>query len=80
MSTEHQQYSLDNQEAAIRRYAESNNMSMVRTFEDGRRSGLVLSGRTGLHDLLESVQTGKADFDVILVYDVSRWGRFSGFG
>jgi DNA invertase Pin-like site-specific DNA recombinase len=76
MSTEHQQYSLDNQEAAIRRYAEANNMSMVRTFEDGGRSGLVLSGRTGLQDLLETVQVGKADFDVILVYDVSRWGRF----
>ena len=76
MSTEHQQYSLDNQAVAITRYAEANSMSIVRTFEDGGRSGLVLSGRTGLQDLLETVQTGKADFDVILVYDVSRWGRF----
>ncbi len=76
MSTEHQQYSLDNQAAAITRYAEANSMSIVRTFEDGGRSGLVLSGRTGLQDLLEKVQIGQADFDVILVYDVSRWGRF----
>src|SRR6202161_2986421 len=76
MSTEHQQYSLDNQAAAIARYAEANGMLIVRTFEDGGRSGLVLSGRTGLQDLLDEVQTGRADFEVVLVYDVSRWGRF----
>src|SRR5580693_7208713 len=76
MSTEHQQYSLDNQALAITRYAEANGMSIVRTFEDGGRSGLVLSGRTGLQELLDKVQIGQADFDVILVYDVSRWGRF----
>jgi DNA invertase Pin-like site-specific DNA recombinase len=76
MSTEHQQYSLDNQALAIARYAEANGMLIVRTFEDGGRSGLVLSGRTGLQDLLDEVQTGRADFVVVLVYDVSRWGRF----
>lgn len=76
MSTEHQQYSLDNQALAISRYAEANSMSIVRTFEDGGRSGLVLSGRTGLQELLAAVQSGQAEFEVILVYDVSRWGRF----
>jgi DNA invertase Pin-like site-specific DNA recombinase len=29
-----------------------------------------------LRDLLNQVETGAADFDVILAYDVSRWGRF----
>lgn len=76
MSTEHQQYSLENQADRIERYASTNGMSIVRTFADGGRSGLVLSGRTGLQELLATVQGGGADFNVVLVYDVSRWGRF----
>jgi DNA invertase Pin-like site-specific DNA recombinase len=35
-----------------------------------------INGRAGLIELIEDVQTGKADFDHILVYDVSRWGHF----
>lgn len=33
-------------------------------------------GRPGLIELIEDVQSGQPDFDHILVYDVSRWGRF----
>jgi DNA invertase Pin-like site-specific DNA recombinase len=29
-----------------------------------------------LIELIDDVRTGRADFDQILVYDVSRWGRF----
>lgn len=76
MSTEHQQYSLENQSAVITRFAEAKGMTIVRTFEDGGQSGLVLSGRTGMQELLASAQTGNLDFDVLLVYDVSRWGRY----
>jgi DNA invertase Pin-like site-specific DNA recombinase len=76
MSTEHQQYSLDNQSAVIVRYAEANRMRIVRTFEDGGRSGLVLAGRTGMQELLAAVHSGNPDFEVVLVYDVSRWGRY----
>lgn len=35
-----------------------------------------LDGRDALKDLIAVVQNGKADFAYILVYDVSRWGRF----
>jgi DNA invertase Pin-like site-specific DNA recombinase len=76
MSTEHQQYSLENQSTVITRYAEAKGMKIVRTFEDGGQSGLVLSGRTGMQELLAAAQTGNLDFDVLLVYDVSRWGRY----
>ena len=31
---------------------------------------------TRLKQLIDDVQTGNADFTTILVYDVSRWGRF----
>jgi DNA invertase Pin-like site-specific DNA recombinase len=76
MSTEHQQYSTENQSAAIAEYAARHGMTIVRTFADAGKSGLRLDGRDALKELIEVVQSGKADFDVILVYDISRWGRF----
>jgi hypothetical protein len=40
MSTEHQQYSIDNQADAISRYAREHNMEIVRTYVDSGKSGL----------------------------------------
>jgi DNA invertase Pin-like site-specific DNA recombinase len=76
MSTDHQIYSIDNQLAAIREYAERNQLTVVREYLDPGRSGLDLKGRPGLVRLLTDVQEGRADYEVILIYDVSRWGRF----
>lgn len=76
MSTEHQQYSIDNQMAVIRRYAEEHNMDVVRTYSDAARSGLTIRQRSGLQQLIKDVESGEPDFSAILVYDVSRWGRF----
>jgi DNA invertase Pin-like site-specific DNA recombinase len=76
MSTEHQQYSLENQSLAIQKYAESHGFEVVRTYSDTAKSGLVLRRRTGLQQLLQDVVSGAASYRAILVYDVSRWGRF----
>jgi DNA invertase Pin-like site-specific DNA recombinase len=76
MSTEHQQYSLDNQSTAIRRYAEGHGFVVVRTYSDPAKSGLSLKNRRGLRELLQEVAGGNTGYDAILVYDVSRWGRF----
>jgi len=76
MSTEHQQYSTENQSDVIREYAARRGMEIVRTFSDSGKSGLRLDGRDALKELITVVQTDHADFAVILVYDVSRWGRF----
>jgi DNA invertase Pin-like site-specific DNA recombinase len=76
MSTEHQKYSTENQSEAIRRYAEQRGMEIVRTYTDAGRSGLSIEGRAGLQELLTDVRSGSADFSIILVYDISRWGRF----
>ncbi len=77
MSTEHQQYSLDSQAAAIQEYAREHGFQVVRTYEDPGRSGLLLKHRPGLQLLLSDVVNCKADYAAILVYDVSRWGRFA---
>lgn len=76
MSTELQCYSTQNQMDAIADYARCHAMVIVRTFSDEGRSGLTLDRRQGLLSLLSLVQTGQADFKAVLVYDVSRWGRF----
>jgi DNA invertase Pin-like site-specific DNA recombinase len=76
MSTEHQQYSLDNQSTAIQKYAESYGFTVLRTYSDPAKSGLSLKDRRGLRDLLQDVTGSNTDYKAILVYDVSRWGRF----
>jgi len=76
MSTDHQKYSTENQAEAIAQYAARRGMEIVRTYADEGKSGLQLDGRDALKTLIDDVQAGRTDFQVILVYDVSRWGRF----
>ena len=75
-STEHQQYSIENQSLAIASYATGHNMQVIQTYADHGRSGLTFQSRKGLRQLLQEVENGEVQFSVILVYDVSRWGRF----
>ena len=76
MSTDHQRYSTQNQAAAIAVYAAQRDLVIVRDYADEGRSGLRIHRRDGLIELIDDVRNGRADFDHILVYDVSRWGRF----
>lgn len=76
MSTERQDFSIETQIAANGAYADTHNLEIVRTYTDAGVSGLSIEKRAGLKGLLADVVSGRASFDVILVYDVSRWGRF----
>ncbi len=76
MSTEHQQYSTENQADVIREYAAKRGYEIIRTYADDGKSGLKIEGRASLRGMIDDVQAGNANFDAILVYDVSRWGRF----
>jgi DNA invertase Pin-like site-specific DNA recombinase len=76
MSTDYQRYSIENQAAVIAAYAQIHGLIIVRTYRDEGESGLKLKNRAGLIELLDDAQSGHADFRHILVYDVSRWGRF----
>jgi len=76
MSTDHQRYSTENQSDAIHAYAAAHGMDVVRTFRDEGKSGLDIGGREALQQLLNEVESGRASFEAVLVYDVSRWGRF----
>ena len=76
MSTEHQRYSLENQAARIEAYALQRGRRIVKTYADEGISGLQIKNRRGLQALLADVVSGASGFEVVLVYDVSRWGRF----
>ena len=76
MSTDHQKYSTENQLAAIQEYATIHNMELVATYADEGKSGLNIKGREGLQRMIADVEAGHTAFEVILVLDVNRWGRF----
>src|ERR1700687_5524926 len=76
MSTDHQKYSTENQAEALQQYAARRGIEIVRTYADEGKSGLRLDGRDGLKSLIDDVQNKRAKFEAVLVYDVSRWGRF----
>jgi len=76
MSTDEQKLSLAYQAAGIQRYAKRHGFIIERTYEDSGRSGLTLKRRKGLMQLLEDIVSRRNTFKAVLVYDVSRWGRF----
>lgn len=60
MSTEHQQYSTNNQADKILEYAQRRNIEIVRTYADEGKSGLSLGGRASLQKLLALSRDGLA--------------------
>lgn len=76
MSTEAQSLSLGIQRKAVNEYAAANDLTVVATYEDEACSGLTLQARRGMRKLLSDVSAPSCPFSKVLVYDVSRWGRF----
>ena len=76
MSDEVQQFSIENQKTAIREYATGHGFLVVKTYADAGKSGVIASNRPALRELLKDVVCGNPGYRAILVYDVSRWGRF----
>src|SRR5207253_9296947 len=74
--TDDQSNSIENQASVLAAYAQVRNLSIARTYRDEGESGLKIKNRAGLTQLIEDVRLGQADFGHILVFDVSRWGRF----
>ena len=74
-ATENQD-SASNQMDAIRKYAERRGIQIVKEYYDAGKSGLSAEGRGSLVAMIRDVQHGPINFSAILLYDVSRWGRF----
>jgi DNA invertase Pin-like site-specific DNA recombinase len=76
MSSSPQDRSIEHQCDWLQRYAEEHDIEIVKMYADAGKSGLRINGRDGLQELMEDVRSGNTDFESVLVYDVSRWGRF----
>jgi DNA invertase Pin-like site-specific DNA recombinase len=76
MSTTEQPNSIILQQEAIGHYAASHGYQVVATYADPGRSGIEIKHRERLRQMILDVLSGGAVFRAILVYDVSRWGRF----
>lgn len=75
-STDQQDLSIGTQLALIQAYADSHRIQVVHVYEDAAKSGLGIAQRQAMKSLLADVMQVPRGFDVVLVYDVSRWGRF----
>ena len=58
MSTEHQQYSTQNQADKIQEYADKRGIEIIKTYADEGKSGLSIGGRAALQRLISDVETG----------------------
>lgn len=76
MSTDHQRYSLFNQSEFLREYAEKNGMEIIHTYDDSGKSGVTANGRKSFHQLIDDVSNHYIDIKAVLIFDMSRLGRF----
>lgn len=76
MSTDRQSVSIPQQIDTMRRFASEHQLQVVRTYLDEGITGLVLGKRLGLRQMLADILEGRADYSIVLVLDVSRFGRF----
>ena len=68
--------SIEAQKITIVEYARRHGYEIVSIHADQGKSGLSLKGRSGLKQLLADALNRPCSFNAILLYDVSRWGRF----
>lgn len=73
-SQDRQENSIPIQREQVREFAEKHNIEIIREFADHGKSGLSTESRDGFNEMLKCVE--EEDFDYVLVFDVSRWGRF----
>lgn len=74
-STDHQYDSIEDQRRAIGDYANRQGFILTRWFEDEGKSGTSFEKRPGFTQMLRLVEQGKPEFEMILVYDIDRWGK-----
>lgn len=74
-STSRQEKSLDDQRTEIERFAASNGYEILRWYQDDAISGDATERRDGFLALHRAACNGR-DFDVIIVWDQDRFGRF----
>ncbi len=68
-------YSLDAQRDRLKKFADFQNMEVVREYSDEGKSGKNISGRPEFTRMLKDIENNRDDVDYILVFKLSRFGR-----
>lgn len=68
-------YSLEAQKDRLTKFAEFQDMEIVREYCDAGKSGKSITGRPEFSQMLQDVANGLDDVDYILVFKLSRFGR-----
>lgn len=68
-------FSLDAQKEKLKKYADYQDMVVVREFSDEGKSGKNVDGRPQFKEMLELIEAGTDDIDYVLVFKFSRFGR-----
>lgn len=68
-------YSLEAQQAAVKKYADYANMKIVREYRDEGKSGKSAKNRPEFEKMIEDILDGKDNVSYVLVYKLSRFGR-----
>ena len=74
-STDRQDQSLPDQQAALERYAETNGIEILRFYTDDAISGTSADNRAAFQKMIADANNGHADFRFVLAYDVKRFSR-----
>jgi len=72
----HRHHLASDQMDVIREYAKRHGMQIVKEYSDEGKSGVNIQDRKSLAQMIRDVQSGQINFSAILLFDVSRWGRF----
>jgi site-specific DNA recombinase len=74
-STDMQDGSIEQQRKELEQYAAKNGYTIVREFVDEAQSGVTFLDRPAFNEMVSSVENRLAEFQHVLTYDESRWGR-----
>lgn len=74
-STDRQEQSIPDQKKAIEAYAGEHGMGLTRFYVDDAISGTSTIGRRAFQQMMQDAQSPGRRFDLIIVYDVKRFGR-----
>lgn len=74
-STDRQEQSIPDQKKAIDAYAAEHGLRLDRFYVDDAISGASTLGRRAFQQMIQEAQSPARPFDLIVVYDVKRFGR-----
>jgi len=74
-STDRQEQSIPDQKKAIETYAKDLSLRLVKFYVDDAISGTSTLGRKAFQQMIHDAESATRRFDIIVVYDVKRFGR-----